>query len=183
MRREVRFGGFGGQGIVTVGIILGRAASLHDDLDAVQTQSYGPEARGGASRSEVVISNSKIRYPKLQQPEVFVCMSQQALDKYIGDLQGFLIYDSSLVKKLPEGIRAYGLPATMLAKNKLGKTIVANIIMLGALVEISKVVSREAIKKAVLESVPKGTEELNTRALEIGFEEGRKAKEVRNCYK
>ncbi len=180
MRKEIRFGGFGGQGIVTAGIILARAAALHDNLNALQTQSYGPEARGGASKSEVIISDSEIYYPKVQKPDIFVCMSQQALDKYLKDLRGVLIYDGSLIKKVPEGVKAYSIPATMLAKRELGKTIVANIIMLGALAEITEVVSRDALKKAVLESVPKGTEELNIKALEIGFEEGRKALEGEN---
>lgn len=177
MRKEIRFGGFGGQGIVTMGIILARAAALHDDLQATQTQSYGPEARGGASRSEVIISDQAIYYPKLQRPEIFVCMSQQALDKYIKDLRGMLIYDSSLIKNVPQGVELYGIPATLLAKKELGKTIVANIIMLGALVQISGVVTRGALKEAVLESVPKGTEELNTSALELGFREGKEAME------
>lgn len=172
MRREIRFSGFGGQGIVTAGIILARAAALYDDLNAVQTQSYGPEARGGASRSEVIISDSEIYYPKVLKPDIFVCMSIQALEKYIGDLRGILIYDSSLIKKVPQEVEAYPIPATLLAKREIGRTIVANIIMLGALQAITQVVSREALKKAVLDSVPKGTEEMNIKALEIGIREG-----------
>ncbi len=176
MRREIRFSGFGGQGIVTAGIILARAAALYDDLNAVQTQSYGPEARGGASRSEVIISDSEIHYPKVLKPDIFVCMSIQALEKYIGDLRGILIYDSSLIKKVPEGMEAYPVPATLLAKREIGRTIVANIIMLGALQAITQVVSREALKKAVLDSVPKGTEDMNLKALEIGIREGEKGR-------
>jgi 2-oxoglutarate ferredoxin oxidoreductase subunit gamma len=174
MRVEVRFSGFGGQGIVTAGIILARAASIHDGKNAVQTQSYGPEARGGASRSEVIISDEEILYPKVLNPDIFVVMSGQAMQKYIGDLKkdGTVIYDSSLIKTPPERGKAFAVPATLLAKRELGKTIVANIIMLGALTSITGIVSREAIEKAVLESVPKGTEELNKKALHMGFEQG-----------
>jgi 2-oxoglutarate ferredoxin oxidoreductase subunit gamma len=174
MRVEVRFSGFGGQGIVTAGIILARAASIHDGKNAVQTQSYGPEARGGASRSEVIISDEEILYPKVLNPDIFVVMSGQAMQKYIRDLKkdGTVIYDSSLIKTPPERGKAFAVPATLLAKRELGKTIVANIILLGALTSITGIVSREAIEKAVLESVPKGTEELNKKALHIGFEHG-----------
>ncbi|WP_456474437.1 2-oxoacid:acceptor oxidoreductase family protein, partial [Candidatus Pyrohabitans sp.] len=156
MRVEVRFSGFGGQGIVTAGIILARAASIHDGMQAVQTQSYGPEARGGASKSEVIISDQEILYPKVLRPDIFVVMSGQAMQKYIGELKkdGVIIYDSSLIKTPPEKGRAYAVPATLLAKRELGKTIVANIILLGALTSITQVVSREAMEKAVLESVP-----------------------------
>ncbi len=180
MRREIRFGGFGGQGIVTAGIILARAAALYENMNALQTQSYGPEARGGASKSEVIISDSEIYYPKVKKPEIFVCMSQQALEKYFKDFSGILIYDSSLIKNVSMEVKAYSIPATMLAMKKLGKTIFANIIMLGALVETTKIIGREALKSAVLESVPRGTEDLNMKALKIGFEEGKKALEIKN---
>ncbi len=172
MRVEVRFSGFGGQGIVTAGIILGRAASIYQGLHAVQTQSYGPEARGGASRSEVVISDSEILYPKVTKPDVFVVMSGEAMQKYIRDVgRGCtVIYDSSLIKTPPERGRAYPVPATMLAKRELGRTIVANIIMLGALSAITGIVDGEALERAVLDTVPKGTEELNLRALRLGLQ-------------
>ncbi|WP_457555696.1 2-oxoacid:ferredoxin oxidoreductase subunit gamma [Candidatus Pyrohabitans sp.] len=176
MRVEVRFSGFGGQGIVTAGIILARAASIHDGKQAVQTQSYGPEARGGASRSEVVISDEEILYPKVLRPDIFVVMSGEAMQKYLRDLKkgGVVIYDSSLIKTPPAKGSAYPVPATLLAKREVGKPIVANIILLGALTAITGVVSREAMEKAVLESVPKGTEEMNRKALHIGFAEGEK---------
>ncbi len=174
MRVEVRFSGFGGQGIVTAGIILARAASIHDGKQAVQTQSYGPEARGGASRSEVIISDEEILYPKVLRPDIFVVMSGQAMQKYLRDLKkgGVVIYDSSLIKTPPAKGRPYPVPATLLAKREIGKTIVANIILLGALTTITGVVSKQAMENAVLESVPKGTEEMNKKALHIGFAEG-----------
>jgi 2-oxoglutarate ferredoxin oxidoreductase subunit gamma len=177
MKIEVRLSGFGGQGIILSGVILGRAAAIHDGRHAIQTQSYGPEARGGASKSEVVISDEEIHYPKVKNPDVFMVMSPEAFEKYVPDLKedGTIIYDSSLIKEIPDKYKkAYPVPATQMAKDDLGKVIVANIIMLGAVSAITGAVSREAIKKAVLDSVPKGTEELNTRALEMGFQAGDK---------
>ncbi len=177
MRVEVRFSGFGGQGIVTAGIILGRAASLYEGKHAVQTQSYGPEARGGASRSEVVISDSEILYPKVTKPDVFVVMSGEALQRYLKDVRKGcrVIYDSSLIRTPPSKGMPYAVPATLMAKKHLGRTIVANIILLGALSAITGVVGMEALEKAVLDTVPKGTEELNLRALKLGYEAGAEA--------
>ncbi len=179
MRYEIRFAGFGGQGIVTMGIILGRAAAIYEGLNAVQTQSYGPEARGGASRSEVIISDSPIYYPKVRKPDIFVCMSVEAFKRYIKDLKekGILIYDSSIIKDdivkeilSYDKYKVYKVPATKMAFDTFGKTIVANIIMLGALIKITGIVSYESLKKSVLDVVPKGTEEMNLKALEIGYE-------------
>jgi 2-oxoglutarate ferredoxin oxidoreductase subunit gamma len=171
MRTEVRLAGFGGQGIVLSGVILGRAASLYDKKHAIQTQSYGPEARGGASKSEVIISDEEIYYPKVRKLDIFMVMSPEALQRYVGDLKdsGIIVFDSSIIKNIPKGYKSYSIPATKIAKDELGKTIVANIVMLGTLAALTAVVSRDAIKKAVLESVPKGTEKLNTKALEKGF--------------
>ncbi len=173
MRYEIRFAGFGGQGIVTMGIILGRAAAIYENLNAVQTQSYGPEARGGASRSEVIISDKPIYYPKVRNPDIFVCMSVEAMEKYLKDLKdgGILIYDSSIIKREVNSDRyhVYKVPATKLAYDNFKRTIVANIIMLGALIRIKKIVSYESLKKAILDVVPKGTEEMNLKALEIGY--------------
>ncbi len=175
MKIEIRLAGFGGQGIITAGLILGRAAILAG-LNAVQTQSYGPEARGGASRSEVIISDEKIYYPKVREPDILLVMSNPAFERYIGDLKkdGILIYDSSIIKRINVEQRSYGIPATKLAAEKLGNRIVANIIMLASLVEISDIIKREYLVKAVLQSVPKGTEELNKKALDIGFEFAKK---------
>ncbi len=173
MKYEIRFAGFGGQGIVTMGIILGRAAVIYEGLNAVQTQSYGPEARGGASRSEVIISSEPIYYPKVRKPDIFVCMSTQALDKYMKDLKenGILIYDSSIIKNeiLSNKYKIYKVPATKLAFDMFKRTVVANIIMLGFLIKITKIVSYESLKKAILDVVPKGTEEMNMKALNVGY--------------
>lgn len=172
MKREIRFAGFGGQGIITAAIILGRAAAIHDNKYAIQTQSYGPEARGGASKSEVIISDEEIFYPKVSKLEIMVVLSPQALDKYKKDLMegGILIYDSVLIRKIPEGYTTYGIPALTMANDDLGNKIVANILMLGAFVAITKVVEKDALKKAVLESVPKWAMELNEKAFEMGYD-------------
>ena len=178
MRKEIRICGFGGQGIILAGIILGKAASLFDENEAVQTQSYGPEARGGASKCEVVIDNKLIEYPKVQNLDVLVAMSNEALIKYIDDLkdEGTLIVDPGTtdvedVREFIEehNIDVYEAPATQTATDEIGLKIVANIVMVGAITKITKVISKEAAIKAVEASVPKGTEEKNIAAFEAGY--------------
>jgi len=180
MKKEIRLAGFGGQGVVLSGVILGRAAVLYDKKRATQTQSYGAEARGGAARSEVIISAETIDYPQVINPDILVAMSQRALDKYIKDLKphGILIVDSELVKDLPEtcSFSLYRIPASQIASQEFGRTIVANMIMLGFLIGLTEVVSREALKKSVRDSVPEGTEEINLKALEKGREIARETK-------
>jgi 2-oxoglutarate ferredoxin oxidoreductase subunit gamma len=173
VRTEIRFSGFGGQGIILSAVILGRAAALYSDRYAVQTQVYGPEARGGASMSAVIIDDEPILYPKVTEPGIYVIMSQQGYEKYGADASAdaVMLIDSSLVHSRPE-CTYFEIPATTEAKNTLGRVIVANIVILGALVTATGVVSTEAIEKAVLDSVPKGTEELNLKALKRGFELG-----------
>ncbi|WP_461462529.1 2-oxoacid:ferredoxin oxidoreductase subunit gamma [Methanobrevibacter sp.] len=178
MRKEIRFGGFGGQGIILAGIIIGKAASLFDNFEAVQTQSYGPEARGGASKCEVVISDGEIDYPKVENPDVFVALSHEALIKYLEDLKkkGILIVDPDMVD-LDEiqdfidkrEIKVYEAPVTRTAVNVIGLKIVANIVMIGAIVKATGVVSEDAARKAILDSVPKGTEKKNIQAFEAGL--------------
>jgi 2-oxoglutarate ferredoxin oxidoreductase subunit gamma len=177
-RFEIRLSGSGGQGLILAGIILAEAASIYEGKEAVQTQSYGPESRGGASKSEVVISDTEIDYPKVTSPDLLLCMTQEACDKYIGDLKdgGVAILDSFLVEKWPsEAQNVRALPLTPIAKEVMGKTIVANIVALGAITAISGIVGKEAMEKAVLARVPKGTEEMNLKALHAGFEAGEKA--------
>jgi len=171
VRHEVRFSGFGGQGIILSAVILGRAAVMYDKLYAVQTQVYGPEARGGASMSAVIIDDEPIMYPKVTTPDIFVIMSQEGFEKYGAQApeNAIMLVDSSLVHSRPQ-CRCVEIPATREAKEKLGREIVANIVMLGALVSATRVVSETAIEKAILDSVPKGTESLNLKAMKRGFE-------------
>lgn len=179
MRKDIRIAGFGGQGIILAGIVIGKAAALHDNLNAVQTQSYGPEARGGASKTEIVISDELIDYPKVQKPDIFVALSQAGLDAYLHDLKdgGILIIDPDMIKEeelLPfveeHDIKLYKAPVTRTAVEKIGLKIVANIVMIGAITRMTKVISEEAARQAVAESVPPGTEKKNLEAFEAGAE-------------
>lgn len=169
-RVEIRLAGEGGQGMILAGIILAEAAAIYDGKNAAQTQDYGPEARGGASKSEVVISNGEIDYPKVINADVLVAMSQEACDKYAASLQkaGTLIVDEDKVGRVPT-TRAIKVPITRLAVESTGKPIVANVVALGVLVGLTQVVSRQAIEKAVTDRAPKGTEEMNRAALAAGL--------------
>lgn len=171
MRGEIRFAGFGGQGIVSAGRITGRAAVVHDGKYAVLIQSYGPEARGGACTAEVVIDENPIAYPRLTVPQVAVIMSQEAYDKYGRDIRpgGLLIVDPDLVEYgHGEDVRVVPVPATRIAEG-LGKRIVANVVMLGALAALWDGISKKALLRAVIESVPPHTVDLNRRAFEAGY--------------
>ena len=173
-RREIRIAGFGGQGVVLSGQIVGKAASIHDDGFATLTQSYGPEARGGSCSAEVVISDRPIGYPYVASPEVVIVLSQEAYAKYGRNLpaDALMIVDPDLVKPHPSHNPApLAVPATRMAR-EMGRAVAANVIILGFLAAVSDLVSPEALKKAVLESVPKGTEEFNTKAFEKGYNYG-----------
>jgi 2-oxoglutarate ferredoxin oxidoreductase subunit gamma len=169
-RYEIRLAGSGGQGLILAGIILAEAAGVYDGKFVCQTQSYGPEARGGASKAEVVISDDEIDYPKAIQPDVLLAMNQKSLDTYIGDLKpgGALLVDADLVKEVPLS-QVVALPFTRIAREDLGKTMVANIVALGALAQFTGAVSLKSLEVAVLARVPKGTEDLNRRALAAGI--------------
>ena len=178
MRTEIRIGGFGGQGVILAGIIVGKAASIFDENEAVQTQSYGPEARGGASKCEVVVSDGEIDYPKVQSPDILVAMSNEALIKYIVDLkdEGTLIVDPGTtdiedVRDFIDqhNIKVYEAPATKTANDEIGLKIVANIVMVGAITKITGVISENAAIEAIKDSVPAGTEEKNINAFEAGY--------------
>jgi len=180
--KEIRIAGFGGQGVVLSGQIVGQAASIHDKGFATLTQSYGPEARGGSCTSEVVISDEPIGYPYVQNPNVLIILSQEAYTKYVNDLPSdtLVIIDPNLVKPDPSQNPApLAIPATHMAR-ELGRVVVANIIMLGYLAAVSDILSPKALKKSVLTSVPKGTEEFNAKAFELGYnyglEHGKKSK-------
>ncbi|HKM41620.1 MAG TPA: 2-oxoacid:acceptor oxidoreductase family protein [Methanocorpusculum sp.] len=171
MKIGIRFSGLGGQGIITAAVILGRAAALYSKKHVVQTQSYGPEARGGASASAVIISDDPIYYPNVTNPGVYVIMSQEAYNKYGNDApeDALMLLDPGFVTSRPV-CRFFEVAATSEAKSQLGKTVFANVIMLGALLEATGIVTYDALEHAVLDSVPKGTEANNKRALAIGQE-------------
>jgi 2-oxoglutarate ferredoxin oxidoreductase subunit gamma len=173
-RYEVRLSGSGGQGLVLAGVILGEAAALFEGRNAVQTQSYGPEARGGSSKSEVIISDGEIDYPKAVAPDFLLALTQEACDKYTHDLKagGVLVVDTRMVRSVPEGaFTVHRLPIIDTAKEKAGKAMVANIVALGAIARLlGGIVSLDSVEKAVMARVPKGTEELNRKALQLGYE-------------
>ncbi|MHA2025735.1 MAG: 2-oxoacid:acceptor oxidoreductase family protein [Candidatus Thorarchaeota archaeon] len=178
-RYEIRFGGFGGQGIVTMAVVLGEAISLVEKKECVQTQSYGPEARGGATKSELVIDDEEVDYPKVQEPDVFIAMSRAAYLEYIDGLKddGILIVDEDLVEiegDLPDNIKIYKIPATRIADVDVGTKQATNVVMLGALTAITGIVSIEGLRQQILERWPRFTE-TNMKALDLGVKAGKEA--------
>jgi len=172
-RYELRFSGAGGQGLITAGIILAEAASIIEGKSAVQSQSYGPEARGGASKSEVIISDKTIDFPKATEIDMMLALTQEACSKYYKDIKpnGTLLVDEDFVKEVPKGtFKVIRLPIIRTASEEIGKAFVANIVALGAITAMTGQVSLEAVEKAVLSRVPKGTEELNKKALMAGYD-------------
>jgi len=175
-RVEIQLGGFGGQGIVSAGKIIGMAAAVYNDLEACFTQSYGPEARGGAAGSQVVISSSPIHHPHLTEPGSMIIMSQGAYDKYISSLKadGVLLIDDELVK-LPEDhrsdIHTLGIPATRIAE-EAGNNRAANTVMLGFWAAVEGIVDKKAMERSVAESVPPKTVDVNLEVFEIGYQKG-----------
>ena len=170
---NIRLAGFGGQGIVMAGYVLGHAGVL-DGHNALQTQSYGSESRGGACKSDVVISEGEILDLAPSELDVLVAMSQPALDKFLPNLKkgGLLIYDSGFVKPAGDGIHTFGLRATDIARKTFGRDVVANAIVVGCLAGLTGVVSRDSLRKAISESVPAKTVDVNLEAFEEGFKRG-----------
>jgi len=181
MRREVRLSGEGGQGLVLAGKILATAAAIHAGLNATQSQSYGPEARGGASRSEVIISDGDIDYPKAIHVDLFLALTQKAFDSYRHDVKptAVAIVDSEAVTvdhDVP--CRVVSSPIVSIATSQLGKALFTNMVALGLVVGVSDVVPVEAVRAAIQQMVPKGTEENNLKAFELGLEEARRISET-----
>jgi len=177
MRLEIRLAGFGGQGIIRAGLMLAMATCIHGDKNAVQTQSYGPESRGGSCKSEVVISDEEIDYPKVVEPDVLVVMSQEAFNTYADTLKpnGTLLLDPDMVPRheIKGKARVFMVPCTKMAE-EMGKTIVANVVMLGALLAVTGITNAEAFKNSLLSNIPEGTEKLNLTAFEKGYKYGKK---------
>ena len=174
-RYEIRLSGSGGQGLILAGKILAEAVAIYDGRNAVQTQSYGPEARGGASKAEVVISDEEIHYPKAVELDLLLSLTQVSCNKYVSDLKddGILIIDAQAVTEIPEGTYTiYRAPIGDIAVGEIGKAVVTNIVALGILTRISGVATEEAVRKAILARVPKGTEEINMKAFDAGLRTG-----------
>lgn len=173
VKKQVRLAGFGGQGIVLAGMILGKAAVLFENVNAVMTQSYGPEARGGACSADVIISESRINYPRVTVPDILVLMSEEAACTYGTDTgeNALLLVNEDLVKTIPDrpDLKILKIPATSIAE-KLGRVIVANIVMLGFITGAAGIIDYESMKQAILASIPKGTEKLNLSAFKAGYD-------------
>jgi 2-oxoglutarate ferredoxin oxidoreductase subunit gamma len=157
--------------MITGAIIMAEAASIYEGVNACQSQSYGPEARGGSSKADCVISKEEIDYPKATRLDLLLAMTQESADKYTADLKpdGLLIIDEDNVENVPTfGGQIVKLPITAIAREQVGKMFVINIVSLGAITELTGVVSEDSVRKAILNRVPKGTEELNMKAFELG---------------
>ncbi len=176
-RYEIRLSGSGGQGIILMGIILAEAIGIYEGRYVSQTQSYGPEARGGSSKSEVIVSDEEIDYPKAIKLDLLLAMNQRSCDEFFKDLKpdGILVVDSTFVSQLPT-TKAIEIPFTRIARERFGREVVANIVALGALTQIIPMVSPRSMEAAVLARVPKGTEKLNRDALKAGISAVKKAK-------
>ena len=169
-RYEMRFAGAGGQGVITAAVIFAEAAGVYDGFNVCQTQAYGPQSRGGRAKAEVVISKSEIDYPKVVNMDCFLAMNQTALDAYFSNFEpnGILIVDSTFVDQTPTS-RAISIPFTQMAKIDFGKEIVANIIALGAVAQLTNKISLASLEQAVLARVPTKFKELNQQALQAGI--------------
>ncbi len=170
-RVEIRITGFGGQGVVLLGYVIGRACAINAGKHATMIQSFGPEARGSACSATLAVSESEVLYPYIRRPDILVVMSAEGYEKYRDELRdgGTLIYEEDLVRQaLKKGHAAFAIPSTRIAES-LGRSIVQNIVMLGFFTAVTQVVSRDQMREAVKRSVPAGTEELNLKAFDAGW--------------
>lgn len=168
---EMRFSGSGGQGVITCAIILAQAA-VEEGKNAIQSQAYGPAARGGSSKAEVIISNEAIYHPHVEAPDFILAMTQEAADKYWQDLKsdGILLLDERLVPNPPAFAHTIRIPITHIAMSKIGKALFANIVALGAAVRITGAVGYETVAACVAHRVPPATVESNMKALKAGYD-------------
>src|SRR6204780_5061061 len=174
---EIRVAGFGGQGVILSAILLGKAASIYQGAFATMTQNFGPEARGGACSAQLVLSDSPVLYPYITRPDILVAMSQEAYNRFAPELkpQGILIIEEDLVRvaDLKGDPKVYSIPATRIAE-ELGKRMVLNSVMVGFFTAVTKLLTADAVRKAVADSVPSSFRELNLKAFERGYEYGKK---------
>jgi len=173
MRQELRIAGFGGQGVISMGILIAVAVGKYEGKPVAQTQSYGPEARGGACKTEVVISDTEIDYIEALQPDVLIAMSQPALDKYITDVDHekcIIIIDDSLVDLVPESLKnVYRIPATRIAEEKFGTGVVANVVMFGAFAQLSGMVLTDSCMKSLKDNMQPKFLDMNYNAFNAGY--------------
>lgn len=176
-RVEVRLAGFGGQGIILMGYVIGKAYSIFEGYEATLTQSFGPEARGGACSAQVILSKGRVLYPYATKPDVLVVMSQEAYTRYYPTLKddGILIVEEELIKlgDIKPTQKLFKIPATRLAEEKVGRRLTLNIVMCGFFTAVTGLVSKEAMINSVKDTVPPGTEDINIKAFEVGYEYGK----------
>ena len=172
---EIRISGFGGQGVILAAAVIGKAAAIFQGEYATMTQSFGPEARGGSSSAQVILSTDPILYPYVTQPDILVVMSQEACTRFAPQLKpgGILITEQDLVRidRIPAGVRVFGVPATRLAE-ELGRRVVLNVVMVGFFGAVTHLLDPDALRKAVADSVPPALQKLNLQAFDKGFEYG-----------
>ena len=175
MLTEIRIAGFGGQGVILAAIVIGKATAIFEGGHATMTQSFGPEARGGSSSAQVILSSDPILYPYITRPDILVVMSQEAYTRFAPELKpgGILITEQELVRvdQFPAGVRAYGVPATRLAE-ELGRKVVLNIVMVGFYAAVTNLAAPESLRQAVADSVPPAMQKLNLEAFDKGFAYG-----------
>lgn len=176
-KHDIRICGLGGQGVIMSGMIIGKGAAIFEDRHATLVQAFGPEARGSTVSAQVMVSDDPIPYPYIRHSHVLCAFGQGAYDKFVGEMRedSILVYENELVlpdDKLPKGAKKYGIPGTRMAEEDMGRRIVFNMVMVGFFTGVTKIVDFEAMKEAVADSVPKGTEAFNLKALTLGYEAG-----------
>jgi 2-oxoglutarate ferredoxin oxidoreductase subunit gamma len=181
---EIRVAGFGGQGVILSAMVIGKAACIFTDGFATLTQSFGPEARGSACSAQVIVSGQPVLYPYVASPDILIVMSQEACTRFVPELKkgGLLLVEEDLVRLagVPDGIRVYGVPATRLAE-ELGKRMVLNIVMVGFFAAIADVLTSDALRQAVADSVPPAFKDLNLRAFDKGYAYGIEHRDARQA--
>ena len=176
-KHDIRICGLGGQGVIMSGMIIGKAAAIYEDRQATLVQAFGPEARGSTVSAQVMVSDDIIPYPYIRESDVLMAYGQNAYDKFVGELKenAVLVYEEELVlpdDQLPKGVKTFGIPGTRLAEEEMGRRIVFNMVMCGFFGAVTKIIDGDAMREAVKDSVPKGTESFNVKAFNLGFEFG-----------
>ena len=175
---EIRISGYGGQGVILSGMVIGKAAALYEDKYSCLAQAFGPEARGSSCSAQVIVSDEEILYPYLVKSDILVAMSQEAFRKFSPELNesGILVYENELVKpeQLPSQVKSYGIPATRIAEHELGRNLFLNMIMVGFFTSVTDLLKEDSAKKAIESLVPEHTIENNLKAFELGYSYGKK---------
>jgi 2-oxoglutarate ferredoxin oxidoreductase subunit gamma len=171
---DLTIAGVGGQGSILAGVILGSAAVTYDNKYATQTQAYSSELRGGFAAAWVIVSDEPVEFPRVTQPDVLVAQAQDSISRFAEGVKpdGILIFDSDMVQEVPRSVKhKFAVPATSIARTQIKAAVTANMVMLGALCNVTQVVSRTALEQAIIRAVPRGKDQINLKAFELGFEQ------------